>query len=182
MPGGRALHHVSVPVPILQRGFWLYIWKVGLPEGDHGHYVGMTGDTATGRAQSAANHVSANLGFTAHASAIRRYLHRRHRVHLENCRSLEFISFGPVYPEPAPTEYQAVRGKVAALANRLWDRLNASGYEMLNTLPRTPGRLDEPRWNDVCSAFQGHFPRIRTGATVNGASALRLHVAAAPTT
>jgi len=164
----------------VERGFWLYIWKVGLPEGDEGHYVGMTGDTGAARAQSAANHIAASLGFSVNASALRRCLQRRRRAHLEDCRSLDFFSFGPVYQEPGPAEYSSVRGKVIGLANGLWDRLGASGYDMLNVRPPAPAPLDVERWNDVYSAYQSHFPKLRARSSVLGASAgPRLQAAAA---
>ena len=39
-----AIYRMSLPAPMLQRGFWLYVWKIGLPDGSITHYVGMTGD------------------------------------------------------------------------------------------------------------------------------------------
>ena len=41
------MHHLSVPPSILRRGFWLYVWRIGLPSGGDVHYVGMTGDTGS---------------------------------------------------------------------------------------------------------------------------------------
>jgi hypothetical protein len=41
----------SLPPGLLQRGFWLYAWKIRGPENELLYYVGMTGDVG-GVAQS----------------------------------------------------------------------------------------------------------------------------------
>jgi hypothetical protein len=68
------MHHLSVPPSILRRGFWPYMSRIGLPTGGDIHYVGMTGDTGTARAQSAANRIGAHLGYNVHSNALRRYV------------------------------------------------------------------------------------------------------------
>jgi hypothetical protein len=57
VPLSRAkLHCFELPVALLDRGFWLYLWKI-----QEGHntrpifYVGMTGDTGSYSAQSPIN-------------------------------------------------------------------------------------------------------------------------------
>jgi hypothetical protein len=95
------IHHLSVPPSILRRDFWLYVWRVGLPSGGYVHYVGMTGDTGSARAQSAANRVAAHLGFNTKSNALR----QKAQTPLEDCRSLDFFAFGPVYPEPEQADY-----------------------------------------------------------------------------
>jgi hypothetical protein len=154
------MHHLSVPPPIMKPNFWLYVWQVGLSSGGCTHYVGMTGDTGSAHAQSAANRVAAHLGFGI-ANALRKYIHRKKQIHLEDCRSLDFFAFGPVYPKPAPADYSTMRGKVAALEKHLWERMQASGYEMLNDPPRAKAILDEARWNEVCASFQRCFAELR---------------------
>jgi len=154
------IHHLSVPPQILNRDFWLYVWRIGLPNEAVMHYVGMTGDTGSGRSQSAANRVAAHLGFNIHSNALRRYMRERRQTELEDCRSLEFFAFGPVYPEPAEADYPMTRGKVAALEKHLWHRMEASGYEMLNTSPRATAARDDDCWADICAAFQRHFPHL----------------------
>jgi len=44
--------HLKLPPELLERGFWIYIWQIRLPTGCTVHYVGMTGDTGSYRAQS----------------------------------------------------------------------------------------------------------------------------------
>jgi hypothetical protein len=154
------LHHLSVPAPILSRSFWLYVWEVVLPTGCKTYYVGMTGDTGSGRAQSAMNRVSAHLGKNFKSNALRRYLEKKRTVELENCKGLEFFAFGPVYAKPSDEEYPTVRRQVAALEKRLWQRMNAAGYDMLNKEPTGIGEVDERRWVGVCAAFQQQFDRL----------------------
>jgi hypothetical protein len=153
-----------VPPSILKRDFWVYVWRVGLPSGGYAHYVGMTGDTGSARAQSAANRVAAHLGFGI-ANALRKYVHKRTQSDLEqcleDCRSLNLFASGPVYAKPTDADYQNMRGKVAALEKRLWERMEASGYDMLNGKPQATAMVDENRWNDVYTAFQRHFADLR---------------------
>jgi hypothetical protein len=154
------MHHLSVPPPILKRDFWLYVWRVGLRSDRYAHYVGMTGDTGSGRAQAAANRVAAHLGFNTHSNALRKYVQDKTQTDLEDCHSLDFFAFGPVYTKPADADYRTMRGKVAAIEKRLWERMKASGYDMLNSRPQTTATLDQDRWNDVCVAFQMHFQNL----------------------
>jgi len=154
------LYHMHLPAPILRQEFWLYVWKVGLPDGKPVHYVGMTGDTGTRHAQSAMNRVAAHLGRNVHSNALRRYLRDRRRVELESCASLDFYAFGPVYPRPEKENYAVQRGRVAALEKQLWLGLGAAGYDMLNREPQATAALDELTWPTVCKAFQSPFPNL----------------------
>jgi hypothetical protein len=155
------LHHMSLPAPILRRGFWLYVWGVGLPLGGKIHYVGMTGDTGSGAAQSAMNRVSAHLGRNIKSNALRRYLKSKRNAELEDCQSLDFFAFGPVYPEPVGADYPRQRGKVAAIEKHLWAKMKAADYEMLNNQPQATAQLDTDRWAAVCAAFQEPFSRLK---------------------
>ena len=163
-----ALYHMSLPAPILQRGFWLYVWKVKLPAGQETHYVGMTGDTGSGIAQSAMNRVSAHLGRNLRSNALQRYLRMKRNVDLESCLALDFFAFGPVYPDAAKSDYQVQRGKVAAIEKHLWAQMKAAGYDMLNDTPRATAPLDEDRWSDVCTAFHCHFDNLSASAHFDG--------------
>jgi hypothetical protein len=153
------LHHMSLPAPILRRGFWLYVWRVELPSGLIVHYVGMTGDTGSGIAQSAMNRVAAHLRRNVRSNALRRYLKQKRNVDLEDCLSLDFFTFGPVYSEPSRANYPAQRGKVAA-EKHLWAQMKAAQYEMLNNQPQATSTLDQVRWRDVQAAFQHAFPDL----------------------
>jgi hypothetical protein len=155
------LHHMWIPAPILTRGFWLYVWKVGLPDGDNTHYVGMTGDV-TGVAQSASNRVSAHLGSNVKSNALRRNLRNRLNTELENCKSFDLFAFGPVYEYPVqlPDIFKAQREKVANLERHLWLRLHEAQYPMLNKRPDGNDVIDAGRWPAICAAFQKPFPKL----------------------
>ena len=163
-PMDRKMHHMSLPAPILRRGFWLYVWKVGLPNGALVHYVGMTGDTGSGAAQSAMNRVSAHLGQNVRSNALRRYLKSKREIELEACGSLDFFAYGPVYPQLLQTDYPLQRARVARIEKELWKCLERSGYDMLNTQPGATAELDPDRWNDVCAAFQIPFPALKANS------------------
>jgi len=156
------MHHLSVPPSILRRGFWPYVWRIGLPTDGDVHYVGMTGDTGAAGAQSAANRIATHLGYNIHSNALRRYILHKEHAHLEDCRSLEFFAFGPVYPWPAQAvDYPTVRSKVAALEKHLWKRMETSGYDMLNPQPRAAAEPDEDRLDEICASFRRHFAKLR---------------------
>jgi poly-gamma-glutamate synthesis protein (capsule biosynthesis protein) len=157
--GIRSIHHLSLPVPILRREFWLYVWRACLPDGRLVHYVGMTGDTGSKAAQSAMNRLTAHLGPNVNSNALRKYLNGR-EAELEDCRSLDFFAFGPVYQKINSADYAAQRGRVAAIEKRLWTELRDAGYEMLNPQPKAAAELDETRWRDICRAFKDYFPRL----------------------
>jgi hypothetical protein len=156
------MHHLSISPSILRRGFWLYVWRIGLPTGGDAHYVGMTGDTGTAGAQTVANRIATHLGYNIHSNALRRYILNTEHAHLEDCRSLEFFAFGPVYPRPVQAvDYPTVRGKVAALEKHLWKRMQISGYDMLNPQPRATDKPDEDRLDEICASFRRYFAKLR---------------------
>lgn len=47
----------------LQRGFWLYVWRVIAPNSTEVLYVGRTGDSSSPNAQSPFNRMGQHLGF-----------------------------------------------------------------------------------------------------------------------
>lgn len=157
------IHHLELPSALLQRAFWLYVWKIVLPSGGGTvHYVGMTGDTGAGTAQSAMNRVSAHLGRNVKSNALRRYLKSKREVELEDCQALDLFAFGPVYRSPEKADYATQRGKVAAIEKHLWAQMEAARYVMLNAQPAARAKLDRPRWEDVYSAFREHFHDLKS--------------------
>jgi hypothetical protein len=83
-----------------------------------------------------------------------------------------------VYPEPGPADYPTMRGKVTALAKHLWQRMEASGYDMLNVPPQTTAVLDGDRWKEVYAAFQQQFAELRSNPAAGGSAALPARAAA----
>ena len=115
-----------------------------------------------GRSAISPNRIAAHLGYNIHSNALRRYVLHKQHAHLEDCSSLEFFAFGPVYPRPVHTvDYPTVRSKVAALEKHLWKRMEASGYDMLNPQPRATAEPDEDRLDEICASFRRHFAKLR---------------------
>jgi hypothetical protein len=106
------LHQFTIPAQILKRGFWLYIWKIGLPDGTVVHYVGMTGDTGAALAQSAMNRVAAHLGSNIKSNALRRYLKSKCNMELEDCTSIDFYAFGPTTSRLSATTHHNGEGSL----------------------------------------------------------------------
>ena len=52
-----SLHRLTLPGPMLQRGFWLYVWRVQTPKGER-LYVGRTGDSSSPHATAPYTRVS----------------------------------------------------------------------------------------------------------------------------
>jgi hypothetical protein len=153
-----AIYHMALPAPMLQRGFWLYVWKVCLPNDGVRYYVGMTGDV-TGVAQSPFNRVTGHLSSNKNSNALRKYL-RMAGADLESCKSFDLFVFGPIYPVPDPgKEYKAARARVATLESRLWYQMKSSGFDMLNPQPGFSADLDFAAWREVCAAFKSICPR-----------------------
>ena len=135
-----ALHQISLPPPLLRKGFWIYVWRIRRRGRPPTFYVGMTGDTGSGKAQSPINRVSAHLGPNEQSNALRRYL-GANGTEIESCDGLEFAAYGPIGSVPTETaEYRVARAKIAALEKHLWQDMEAEGRDMLNRCPscRTP--------------------------------------------
>jgi hypothetical protein len=100
----------SLPPSLLQRGFWLYVWKIRGPKDEALCYVGMTGDV-TGVAQSPFVRASNHLGQNKNNNALRRRLSER-GVNPERCTELSFSAYGPIYDSTDAKNFHENRRKV----------------------------------------------------------------------
>jgi hypothetical protein len=151
---------VSLPPPLLARGFWIYVWKIGLADGMVVHYVGMTGDTGSFMAGSPLKRAADHLGFNEKSNALRKYLERK-GCPPEKCRMLDLMAFGPIGDVPPDREeYRVARGKIAALDKALCNALRAANYEVLHEDPRCNFEFDAERWAELKAAFSSHFPLL----------------------
>lgn len=155
---GAQTHAMQFDGGILSRGFWLYAWEVLTPEGKFVHYVGRTGDSSSPHAQSPFNRLSQHLGQNKHSNALRRHLSDANLV-AEHCK-FRLVAHGPIFPEGSTmTEHAFLRDRVAALEKALRDKMEASGYEMLNTVAcKKP--VDQALLAETLRAFAAHFPRL----------------------
>jgi hypothetical protein len=126
------LHRVSFSGAILQRGFWLYAWRIS--EGDRRFfYVGRTGDSSSQFASSPFSRLSQHLDIrpNAKANALLRHV-RLQKFDPLQCK-FELLAFGPLFPEQETMElHRRFRDQIspleAALAELLRSRkLNVVG-------------------------------------------------------
>ncbi len=161
------LHRLTLPGPMLQRGFWLYVWRVQTPKGER-LYVGRTGDSSSPHATAPYTRMGQHLGFSKAANSLRRLLTEA-GVEPETCGQFELISYGPIFAEIGMTKDQLradqmllhtpVRDQMAALEKRLRDALVAAEYPVLN-LVHSKKQCDAAQWEAVRNAFAEHFPSL----------------------
>ena len=103
-PATASLHRLTLPGPMLQRGFWLYVWRVLTPKGER-LYVGRTGDSSSPHATAPYTRMGQHLGFSKAQNSLRRLLTEA-GVEPESCKQFELISYGPIFPEIGFTKDQ----------------------------------------------------------------------------
>ena len=161
------LHRLTLPGPMLQRGFWLYVWRVQTPKGER-LYVGRTGDSGSPHATAPYTRMGQHLGFSKAANSLRRLLTEA-GLQPESCGPFDLISYGPIFPEIGMAKDQLradqmllhtlVRDQMAALEKKLRDALVAAGYPVLNVV-HSKKPFDATHWEAVRIAFAEHFPRL----------------------
>ena len=158
-----SVHTMTIPGPILSRGFWLYVWEVRLPDGKNVLYVGRTGDNSTPNAAAPFSRAGQHFGTNENQNMIRRHLEKR-EICPEQCITFELIACGPLFKETKDwNEHVPRRDKVARLEKELADSLKAAGYDVLNEV-HSRKCLDTSRWAEVREAFAAHFPGLELTA------------------
>ena len=162
-----AVHTLTLPGPMLQRGFWLYVWRVNTPRGEM-LYVGRTGDSSSPHATAPYTRMGQHLGFAKASNSLRRLL-LENDVEPEACEAFDLVSFGPIFPEVSAEagadrnermkHHKPIRDTLAGLEKQLCDALHASGYQVLNIV-HSKKPVDAALWADVRDAFAGHFPKL----------------------
>lgn len=154
-----ALHSLSLPGIMLERGFWLYVWRIhtGL---ETLLYVGRTGDESSPHASAPYDRFGQHLGRNKNANALKRNLEARGLL-LDHIEAYDFVFYGPIFAEVDDFEaHKPLRDIVAALEKKLADCLVAAGYQVLNHVHcRRP--LDTEQWDRAKAAFVGEFPELR---------------------
>lgn len=154
-----------MPGAMLERGFWLYIWRIKTGKG-YVHYVGRTGDSGTPYAAPPYARMGQHLGYQ-HAAQLRNNLEKK-KIIPEKCKQFELIAFGPIFSEvksgknreASMKRHKVPRDLIAALEKKLAEAMEEVGYDVVNTVKsRKP--LDEKLWRKVHLAFAKHFPRLK---------------------
>ena len=159
-------HILTLPGAMLERGFWLYVWRVESPFGEL-LYVGRTGDNSSPHASAPYTRMGQHLGSVKTQNALRTHLKNR-GVDPRAC-TLHLVSHGPLYREVEKAEdddrktlmerHLPLRNKVGAYERVLADELRKAGYDVLNKVKwRHSG--DAEVWDAVRAAFQKHFPKL----------------------
>ena len=164
------LHTLTLPGPMLQRGFWLYVWRIDTPKGER-LYVGRTGDNSSPYATAPYTRMGQHLGFQKASNSLRRLLTEQ-GIKPEQCGQFDLVSYGPIFPEIGKTAEQdhgeqmelhkPFRDRMAALERDLRDALADAGYSVLNVV-RSKTQSDPVKWRDVLAAFSANFPKLIEG-------------------
>jgi hypothetical protein len=149
---------LTVPGAMLERGFWLYVWRVETPKGQY-LYVGRTGDSSSAHATPPYQRMGQHLGHQKTQNMLRTHLENK-CIKPEECKTFQLIAHGPLFPEAPDYEaHKKPRNIVAALEKSLADSLKESGYEVLNTV-KCRFSLDQKLWIAVRAAFAKYFPKL----------------------
>lgn len=109
------LHTVEFGGALLQRGYWIYVWRIRYSE-EFLVYIGRTGDSSSVNAASPFNRIGQHLDLRegSRSNALTKNL-RAAGIDPVKCR-YEFFAVGPIFPEArARAEHERLRDKVAAV-------------------------------------------------------------------
>jgi len=127
---------VSFEGQLLQRGFWLYAWKIS--SGDRIlYYVGRTGDSSSSNAASPFNRIGTHLDARPNAKAnslTRRLLEAGLKP--AECK-FRMAAVGPLHPEQSEFEdHRVIRDRMATLEHEVAKALRARGHSVLGNHSR----------------------------------------------
>ncbi|MFC1971345.1 hypothetical protein ACFLV0_05425 [Chloroflexota bacterium] len=150
------LHRVIFTGSLLERGFWLYVWRVKSVNADF-VYVGRTGDSSSKYAASPFSRLSRHLDISENASANMLLRHIKRRGLDPISCSFEIIALGPLYKEQySLEEHRKIRDIVAPLENVLAHYLHKKGYEVVGSHP-SGGEVDKILFAEI----QGLIDKVR---------------------
>jgi hypothetical protein len=165
---------LTLPGPMLRRGFWLYVWRVLAPDGSELLYVGRTGDNSSPNAAPAYIRMGQHLGSAKNQNALRRHLTDR-KIEPEECREFDLVAHGPIHPEvirpddfdPTNKDSRAAlmethlpfRNEVGAMEKRLAEDLSLAGYNVMNVV-KWSHSVNDLLWQPIREAFSVDFPKL----------------------
>lgn len=92
-----ALHSLGLSGTMLERGFWLYVWRIHTRQ-ETLLSVGRTGDESSPHASAPYDRFGQHLGRNKNANALKRNLEAR-GLRLDYIEAYDFVYYGPVFPE-----------------------------------------------------------------------------------
>ena len=140
-------HTIDIPIPIIQYGYFLYVWKSLPHRADLILYVGRTGDDVYTAANPPVVRIGQHLGRGPAASLINNLVQRR--VKVRESAQLRIIIHGPIFqpPQGNPDAHDARVTPMKALERALREALQHNGYTVVGTHPRN--------WNLCRRCWQG---------------------------
>ena len=124
------LHRVGFSGAILERGFWLYAWRIRCGSGEF-FYVGRTGDSSSQFAASPFSRLGQHLDVRANAKANTLLRHVRAEGFNPLACSFELLAFGPLFPEQTTIElHRTFRDQIAPLEFALAALLRGRGLKV----------------------------------------------------
>ena len=169
---------LTLPGPMLRRGFWLYVWRVMTTDDRELLYVGRTGDNSSPNASPPFTRMGQHLGFAKNQNALRRNLMAR-GISPEDCHAFHLVAHGPIRPEVVKPDgyvdansdaraalmekHLPIRNLVGAMEKRLAAELADAGYVVLNRVKWRHAVGDED-WLPVRDAFAKDFPWLENPA------------------
>lgn len=143
---------------LLERGFWLYVWRIEEADRSVSLYVGRTGDSSSPHASSPFQRVARHLDPKPTAKS--NSLYRK----LNNARLCRFdlVAVGPFFAEVSDfEEHKVLRDEMAGLEEALARFLDGEGYNVVgvhgNPKPYDEAKLATAR--KEVESFLEKFPR-----------------------
>lgn len=168
-------YRLTLPGPMLHRGFWLYVWRVVRPGESDLLYVGRTGDNSSPNASPPYSRMGQHLGSIKNQNALRAHLKRR-EVSPEECQRFDLVAHGPLHPEVTKppgfrrldkmvvatlmAEHRPIRDIVGAMEKRLSVELRAARYDVMNVVSSRCEVPDED-WRPIREAFAVDFAKLK---------------------
>ena len=147
---------LDIPIPVIQYGYFLYVWKVTTDDDRVFLYAGRTGDDVYTTSNPPIVRIGQHLGRGDGASLLNNLIQKR--VTRRDLDKLRIIIHGPVFPPPQGDEavHEVRVTAMKALERALCEALRHNNYTVLGTHPRN-WNLCRRCWQGIQEAFSEHF-------------------------
>lgn len=160
---------LQIPVSMTRAGYWLYVWRVTIPNGNEVLYVGRTGDSR----YATANPPIVRMGQHFDRNVARSLLKNLNEHLIKLARrsglnpldytanpytAMSIVAHGPLFPPPGGDDAYHEERKVIVgpLERALRDALECNGHVVVGQHDKS-GNLCHSCWQDVRQAFDPYF-------------------------
>ena len=134
-------YKMEFPGAVLERGFWIYIWRITDKTQTAYYYVGRTGDNSSAKASSPFARIGQHLGKNQNSNAILKKLCEL-QIKPHECK-FECIFFGPIAEEAMNWDVHVKsRDSVAKIEKAVADYLKEKELEVIGSHPRDGCELE----------------------------------------